>query len=163
MLTDFFSDMENAKTGEHIVREAFTQLKPDYVFKDVSNDIYYYHKGDIRAIDKNGKETLIEVKQDSRIAETGNVLCEDMVYFNDSGYKSGNMHSDYEIYCVVSQTDTKIYVIDFSILKQIYKKGRYKIIPHTEQTTYCYLLPLTQIQECGGLLATIDYSEMDIS
>lgn len=163
MLSDFFKDMNSAKAGERIVKEALIQLKPDYVFKDVSNDRYYYHKGDIRAIDKNGKETLIEVKQDSRIAETGNVLCEDMVYFNDSGYKSGNMHSDYEIYCVVSQTDTKIYVIDFSILKQIYKKGRYKIIPHTEQTTYCYLLPLTQIQECGGLLGTINYSEMNIS
>ena len=57
MLSDFFKDMNSAKAGERIVKEALTQLKPDYVFKDVSNDRNYYHKGDIRAIDKNGKET----------------------------------------------------------------------------------------------------------
>lgn len=69
------------------------------------------------------------------------------------------MHSNYDIYCVVSWQENLIYVIDFSILKAHYKEGRYCVIPHKEQTTYCYLISLEKIKELGGLIAAINIKE----
>ena len=46
---------------------------------------------------------FIEVKDDSRIADTGNVLCEERVFFREGNYyQKGFMYNDYEIFCVVS-------------------------------------------------------------
>lgn len=46
---------------------------------------------------------FIEVKDDSRIADTGRVLCEERVCYKDGDYfQKGFMYSDYDIFCVVS-------------------------------------------------------------
>jgi hypothetical protein len=67
---------------------------------------------------------MIEVKNDEVIHKTGNVLCEEEVYYKSYDFwKSGFMYSDYEIYCVVSEADRRIYVIDFKVLKAHYKSG----------------------------------------
>ena len=116
--------------------------------------------GDIKAIDKSGKEIYIEVKNDSRIADTGNVVCEEEVYYKERDYiGKGNMFCDNDIFAVVSQSEHKIYVIDYKILQANYRKGEYKEIVHSQQTSYCYLLPLTEIKKLGGLIAIVDYAE----
>lgn len=158
MVNNFFFDLENAKSGERIVLDTFSKIASGYTFEDVSNERQYYHKGDIKATAANGATYFIEVKTDSRIADTKNVLCEEEVYYCDNDYFSkGNMYSDYQIYCVVSEKDKKIYVIDFKTLKENYKKGSYKVIPHYDQTTYCYLCNLSQIKSWGGLIAEVAY------
>ena len=61
------------------------------------------------------------MKDDSRIADTQNILCEDAVYYKESGrYVKGNMYSDYDIYAVVSKKEKVIYFFDFAKLKEIY-------------------------------------------
>ena len=158
MVDNFFSDLQDARTAEEQVLKTFSSLSTDYSFVDVSSDRSCFHRGDIIAIDKKCRQTFIEVKKDGRIAQTRNVLCEEMVDFHGSGRKQGNMYSDYEIYCVVSEAESAIYVIDFKVLRAHYKEGRKAIIPHAQQTTYAYLLPLKRIKELGGLIAIVDYS-----
>lgn len=102
MVSNFFSDLEKGHKAEDIVRNTFAALTNEYSFYDVSGDREYYRKGDIKAIDDDDNEIMIEVKNDSRIAETRNVLCEELVTYADGGFSDGNMYSDYEIYCVVS-------------------------------------------------------------
>lgn len=156
MIQQFYLDLEYAKTAEKIALSTFSSLAPDYTFTDVSGDRAYYHKGDILATTPQGRTVCIEIKQDGRIAATGNVLCEDEVDYWNGGRRAGNFHSDYEIYCVVSPQKHKIVVMDFPTLKKYYKQGQYKIIHHAEQTTYAYLLPLSFIEEVGGIIAIID-------
>lgn len=158
MLHDFFKDLEAAKPAEQLVLNTLSSLAPGWTFTDVSNIREYRYKGDIKATAANGQEVFLEVKNDSRIADTGNVLCEYENYIKDGGYFiKGNMQSDYDYYCIVSQQQRKIYIIDFSILKANYTKGRHKVIEHYDQDTYCYLLPLLEIKRLGGLVATLDY------
>ena len=158
MVDGFFKDLFLAKGAEQIVLSTFSELSTGYTFTDISNEKKYWHKGDILATTADGRKIFIEVKDDGRICDTHNVLCEEEVdYYSKGGLKKGNMYSDYEIYCVVSQAENRIYIIDFSILRTIYKKGYYKTIPHAHQTTYAYLLPLRAINEAGGLIAVIDY------
>ena len=157
MVKSFYADLEAAKTAERLVLNVFSSLTSAYNFKDVSNDRAYWKKGDILAIDANGREIGIEVKQDSRIAQTNNVLCEEKVLFFDSGMAEGNMQSNYNIYCVVSPQARKIWCFDFNIMKQHYKIGRYIKIPHEEQITFAYLVSIAQFDELGALIAIIDY------
>ena len=160
MLLNFKRDLEAAQEGERRVEMYFRGLTNKYDFKNVGSNPAYYHKGDILAIEKEtGREICIEVKQDSRIAQTGNVLLEDEVDYFGISTKKGNLHSDYEIYCVVSPQKQKIAVLDFKVLKKYYRNGTYKIIPHEDQVTFCYLLSLEEIERLGGVIAVIDYSK----
>lgn len=167
MVANFYADLGKAQIAEKMVVDVFSNLTQDYNFTWVGNAKEYYHKGDIIAIGKDGREIFIEVKNDSRIGQTRNVLCEEMVdffvpikdkpnYFTRQS-KKGNMYSDYEIYCVVSRVTNEIFIIDFKKLKEFYKHGRYTIIHHDEQDTYCYLVPLGVIEEQGALIATINF------
>ena len=158
MVRDFYSDLEKAKSAESLVANVFSSLTNDYTFEEVGDQREYFYRGDIKATTADGREVFIEVKNDSRIAETHNVLCEEEVFYKEGGYfGKGNMKSNYDIYCVVSQQDKKIYVIDFPILKANYRKGEFKVIHHYDQATYCYLLPLGTIKKLGGLITTIEY------
>ena len=159
MVRDFYNDLEKAHFAENLLQKVFSSLSCKYNFKNVSEERNYFYKGDILAIDSNGREVGIEVKDDSRIAETRNILCEDKVWYNESGsFGKGNMQSDYDIYCVVSQVENKIYVIDFKRLQKYYKCGTYKEIPHADQTTCCYLCSLGEVKDWGALIAVVDYS-----
>ncbi len=152
MLENFEKDLAIGKRAEDVVLHTFAALSDDYAFEDVSGIQEYYYKGDIKATDKFGREIFIEVKNDSRIHKTGNILCEEEVYYRYYDYYGkGNMSANYDIYCVVSEQARKIYVIDFDILKEIYTKGEFKVIEHSAQTTYCYLLDVDTIAAKGRI------------
>lgn len=161
MVEKFNEDLAAAKEAEYLVEKYFRLLGSDtYEFRNVSEDADYYYIGDLLAFCADGRRLGIEVKDDSRIAETGNVLCEESVYYIHGDYEGkGNMQSNYDIYCIVSKTEKKIYIIDFKKLKKIYRAfGMLKEIPHPDQITYCYLLPLYVIKQQGAFIAEIDYS-----
>ena len=159
MLDNFQPDLAFGKKAEAIVLETFSALTTDYTFEDISSIRGFFYCGDIKATDKNGKVKYIEVKNDSRIADTKNVLCEFEVYYKDNEYYGkGNMDSNCDVFCVVSEQEQKIYVIDFKTLKANYTKGQYKEIEHKKQTTYCYLCELWQVKKWGALIAEVEYS-----
>lgn len=158
MVSNFWSDLAQAKKAEDLVREVFASLTDKYTFIDVGSQREYFKKGDIKAIAADGREIFIEVKDDSRIAETQNLLCEEECYYYFSGdWAKGNFYSDYQIYCVVSKAEQKIYVMDFNVLKKHYKSGRFKQIKHSEQITYCYLCPLDEVRSWGAMIAEVNY------
>ena len=156
MLSNFSADLAAAKEAEQIVKEAIAAA--GYQVLDVSEDPQYYHTGDLRIILPSG-ERFVEVKDDSRIADTQNILCEEAVYYKESGrLVQGNMHSDYDIYAVVSKQENLIYFFDFGKLKEIYQRfGTFKIIQHPEQYSECYLLELCRAIQFKALIAKIKY------
>lgn len=156
MVKGFKEDLKRGKKSEELVKEILEELAPEYEFRITG--MLFQHKGDIEAIAPDGSVYYLEVKDDSCIAKTGNILCEEEVYYSDSDkLLPGNMYSDYQFYCVLSQSERKIYVIDFDILRANYKSGYYKEIPHPYQTTYAYLVELWKIKKWGGLITTIKY------
>ena len=158
MVIDFYKDLAQAREAEYLVLQELASRTKDYTFFAIGDIPEYYHKGDIKAVGADGREIFIEVKNDSCIAKTDNVLCEEEVYYKKNyELKRGNMYSDYEIYAVVSQGERKIYLIDFETLRKNYKKGEYKVVKHYDQDTYCYLCGLWQIKRWGALLATLSY------
>lgn len=114
MVSTFFKDLDEARKAEHFVCELLSSYSNKYSFREVGSEQEFYNKGDIEASAPNGEKIYIEVKNDSRIGETHNILCEEAVYYKREGIKvKGNMYSDYEIYCILSESEQKIYFIDF--------------------------------------------------
>ena len=157
MLSSFSADLAAAKEAEQIVKDFLAAAGCQVL--DVSNDPQSYHKGDLLVTLPTGEQRYVEVKDDSRIADTRNILCEEEVYYKESGrLVLGNMHSDYDIYAVVSKKEKLIYFFDFNKLKEIYKKyGMYKTINHPEQYSNCYLLEMCRAKQFGALIAKINY------
>lgn len=160
MLSEEFNrDREAAREAEQIVLNTFTSLASGYTFTDVSDVRECRYKGDILATAADGRQFFIEVKNDRDIATTGRVLCEEENFIKEDGrFIKGNMHCDSDIFCVVSESQRLIYVIDFKILKQIYKRlGEHKRLEHRYQDTYCYLLDLCWVKKYKGLIAKVSY------
>lgn len=159
MIQSFSKDLKKGKRGEIIVYNYLKNKNKDLTIQDVSTDRKYFHMGDIRLITKNGDEYFFEVKNDECIGKTRNVLCEEKVYyFADDQEKKGFMYSDYTNYCIVSESERKIYLIDFQKLKEIYKsKGQYRYMSYAEQASDVYLVPLAAIEEAGALISVANY------
>lgn len=157
MLSNFSADLAAAKEAEQIVKNAIAAA--GYQVLDVADQPEFYHRGDLQITLSTGELRYVEVKDDSRIFDTRNILCEEEVYYKESGrLVPGNMHSNYDIYAVVSKKENLIYFFDFSKLKEIYKRfGTYKTINHPEQYSNCYLLELCRAKQFGALIAKINY------
>lgn len=157
MLSNFQADLAAAKQAEQIVQSVIAAA--GYKVFDVADDPQFYHKGDLQIQLPTGELRYVEVKADSRIADTRNILLEDEVYYKETDeYVPGNIHGKYDIYAVVSQSERKIYFFDFAKLKEIGKKyGTYKKIQHPEQFSYCYLLEICRASQFGALITKINY------
>ena len=155
----FYKDLEFGQRAEAIVFSYFSAIDDKHTYELVSLKPAYYNMGDIRAIDKEtGEEIFIEVKNDSWIHQTRNVVCEEEVYFKKHGHiNEGNMYHNNDIYVVVSQEEKKIYVIDMRVLKKIYRNGRYKHFDYPHQWSDCYLVNLDTIEKSGGLITILEY------
>lgn len=144
-LTTFYRDLEAAKPAEQLVFNLLSST--GYEVEDVSDQPQYYYKGDIKLTSSSGEVFFIDVKDDSRIAETGNVLCEYDVWMKDRDeFIDGDMKKSYDYLAIVSWEEQKVYFIDFHTLKQKYKQGTHVIIKHQAQDTWGYLVQLAQIK-----------------
>ena len=162
MVSNFFKDLEKAKIGEAIVLNVLQHATDDYEFTDVSDKRECYYKGDIEVYDKWwNAHYFIDVKMDGCIGRTGNILCEEKVYFYDSGYRSGNMLSSYDYLAIISVDTQNIYIIDFNKLKKHYRIGKRYSKDHGEQITYGYLFSLDKAWKLGMIEAVIKYEERE--
>lgn len=158
MLTNFNRDLEEGREAELIALEVLTNYSDYWSLEDVAAVKECRYLGDIKATLPTGAVKYIEVKNDKRIADTKHILCEEENYIKDSNrFIKGNMSCNGDYYAIVSQSERKIYLLDYARLREIYKRGDYKVIPHTQQITYCYLLELCRAKQWGALLDIINY------
>lgn len=162
MVKGFYDDLAKAKKAEAIVLDVLRHCTDDYEFNDVSNDEAYWHIGDIE-IDDGICEYYLDVKDDGCISRTGNLLAEHRVWYKNGGWQEGFMqNSNYDYVGYLSQPDHMLYILDFDLWKQHYKKRfkRHLYIPHGgEQTTDGYLMPLDTARKLGIIIAEIEYAE----
>lgn len=159
MLENFDRDLAKGRRGELIAVNTLQHLLPDYKIEDVAGIREYRYKGDIILTSPTGQKYFIEVKNDERIAETRNVLCEDEVYYKDTDiWAKGNMYCDSDIYAVVSEQERKIYFFDFKKLQAIYKRlGWPHTIHHKEQDTYARMVDMGLKSMREIKLGTVNY------
>lgn len=174
MSSNFWRDKKKSRPAEILTCEVLNNATIDYSIEDVAETPECYHKGDIRAVDAWNDEYYIDVKDDSRIGGivngrwigTGNVLVEAKVWsYKEKRWLKPNIECDYNALAVVSQDTKHIYIIDFDILKKIYKDGKPYSKDHygddgkLSQKTIGTLCSLDMIEMNHGLLYIIEYDE----
>lgn len=159
MVKGFYEDLAHAKKAEGIVLDILRNCTDEYDFVDVSNDEYYWHKGDI-IIDDN---IFLDVKDDGVIHRTGNLLAEHRVKYGSTWAEGFMQNAEYDFVGYLSQPDNILYILDFNLWKKYYLKRSQKhiFIPHVGQTTDAYLMSLKRAKELGIVLFTIKYAEED--
>ena len=85
MLTQFDKDLQQARRAEYLALSILQEYDKERSYSFVGDQREYYHKGDIKAVAADGTISFFEIKNDSRIGETHNVLCEDGNLFFNTG------------------------------------------------------------------------------
>lgn len=157
MLDNFDTDLAWGKRAERIV--ARLAQSNGVQVQDISDLPQYRQCGDLLITLASGQQYYLEVKNDSVVGSSGNILCEEEVYYKENDYfKPGFMYNHSDFLLVVSESQREIYVLDFKIMQQIYKtKGQYKFFDYPQQSSDCYLVPLWLAKKYGAWLETINY------
>lgn len=158
----FNNDLEKGKRGEQVVLKTLVALGKNsgFEFQYVGDIPECRYLGDIKVTTPDGAVKYIEVKNDSRIHETYNVLCEEYVDYRDGrGEQKGNMFCSGDYFAVVSEPSQKIYIIDYKKLREIYKQGEYRVFDWGTQVTYGYLVGTHVLRHNNALLGIIEYDE----
>lgn len=156
MLDNFQPDLARGKVAERIVAELVQSA--GIQVEDISDLPQFRQLGDLLVTLPSGQQYYLEVKNDGVIGETGNVLCEEEVYYKENDYyKTGFMYNHSDFLLVVYEPKREIYIFDFKKLQNIYKRGQFKIIDWPQQSSDCYMVPIWLAKKYGAWLDTINY------
>ena len=163
----YMKDVNANRPAELITTEVLNNLNNGFTFEWVADDEKYYLKGDIKMV-KDGKKTkCIDVKNDQKIASTGNFAVEaggwSKIY---NCPKKGWIDSNYDYVAVISQEIHTIWILSFKKLREVYNKidltnGCKVISDFWDCTKYNYLIPIHKAIELGAVMAKIKYEYND--
>lgn len=158
-MSELKEDLKRARRAEEMTLQVLQNTDTEWRFADATECKSMWHYGDIVAYNVlTGEHLYIDVKDDKTFQRTHNFLSEDGVYWKkDRVYTDGFMKTaKYDYVAYISRNERKIYIIDFAWWKVIYSGGKYKVIQHDKQTTYCYLNALYYMRKYGAIIAEID-------
>ena len=145
---NFSDDNAIGKRGEEIFRKCLDRWNCKYT--DVSDDKRYQEQ-DIDFIVESrktpGKTVAVEVKNDQRIAETGNIFFETMSnvdYSTEGCFKK----SKAELMAIVSESERLIYFVGTEILRKFVDENSrtLRFISRVPGSSSCgYLIPVERI------------------
>lgn len=113
---------KEGKQAEQLVKDYLTGR--GYTVQDVSEEQDNYQNDVDFIVQKDGRTSKIEVKLDTRLAETQNIAFEDAFYLNDketgqTETREGYYHySQCDFLIFVSPVDNSLYMVHFAKLKE---------------------------------------------
>ena len=159
----YLEDVNAHKPAELITTEVLNNLNNGYEFEYVADDEKYFNKGDIKMKKKGKKALCIDVKDDQKIAETGNFAVEaggwSKIY---NCPVKGWIDSNYNYLAIISREAQTIWILSFKRLREIYNKtdltgGRKVVSDFWDNIKYNYLISIDKAIELGAVLARIEY------
>ena len=113
---------KEGKQAEQLVKDYLTDR--GYTVQDVSEEQDDYQNDVDFVVQKDGRTSKIEVKLDTRLAETQNIAFEDVFYLTDketgqTETREGYYHySQCDFLIFVSPADRNLYMVHFAKLKE---------------------------------------------
>ena len=158
---------KEGKRAEQIVKDYLTGR--GYTVQDVSAKQDNYQNDIDFIVQKDGRTSKIEVKLDTRLAETQNIAFEDVFYLKDketgqTETREGYYHySQCDFLIFVSPTDNCLYIVHFAKLKEQEEllKSEFKTRKFYSYTDKCQkamrIIPV-EVLEAKGLLSIVKLS-----
>ena len=163
MKNSFKKELKKNRIAEVILLQVLESIYDDNaLIEDVADNPDCYHLGDVMVTNRVGNTYYFDAKNDGCIHKTGNVFCESHKHFlrNMKTRHSGFMEDgNYDYLSIVDRVSKCIYILDFKVLKKIYKN--YRKVQTVLEDAYCYgnVISLEECKKKGALLHTINYEE----
>ena len=158
---------KEGKQAEQLVKDYLTDR--GYTVQDVSEEQDNYQNDIDFIVQKDGRTSKIEVKLDTRLAETQNIAFEDVFYLKDkeSGQtetREGYYHySQCDFLIFVSPVDNSLYMVHFAKLKeqeetlqQEFKSK--KFYSYTDKCQKTMKVISVEVLKANGLLSVVKLS-----
>lgn len=162
MHSDYFVlKNREGKQAEQLVKDFLTNR--GYAVQDVSEDCDNYQNDVDFIVHKDRRTSKIEVKLDTRLAETQNIAFEDVFYLKDketgqTETREGYYHySQCDFLIFVSPADRNLYMVHFRKLKEneISLENCFKFVKFYSYTDRCKkglrVVPVSVLKEKGLL------------
>lgn len=146
-MANFYNDLERGKKGEQLVAAALTarghkvedvSLSPSYQFRDIDF-----------ILTKNGKTTSLEVKNDIRSNETGNVFIE---MFNQNNisrkYKGWFFYCEAQYFAFLQEQKKVAHIIHHDDLIMMVQSGKYREANSID--TRGFIIPIEDMKKCNS-------------
>lgn len=180
----FENDLKANRPAEYLAAELMHIMFPRCKVKFVGDDSKYYHYGDLVVIKPNGKKIYIDVKNDGRWRDTGNLNAEDELWKRSYemrwglGKVNGFMRcANYNAVIYLDVYEKQFLFINFEKWKAVYNKEGYyttesgskrwydskgrKVMPHPfnsrnpYEITYGYLNPIDKMIDAGVVIGRV--------
>ena len=158
---------KEGKQAEQLVKDYLTDR--GYTVQDVSEEQDNYQNDVDFIVQKDGRTSKIEVKLDTRLAETQNIAFEDAFYLNDketgqTETREGYYHySQCDFLIFVSPVDNSLYMVHFAKLKeqeetlqQEFKSK--KFYSYTDKCQKTMKVISVEVLKANGLLSVVKLS-----
>lgn len=155
------------KQAEQLVKDYLTGR--GYTVQDVSEEQDNYQNDVDFIVQKDGRTSKIEVKLDTRLAETQNIAFEDVFYLKDketgqTETREGYYHySQCDFLIFVSPVDNSLYMVHFAKLKeqeetlqQEFKSK--KFYSYTDKCQKTMKVISVEVLKANGLLSVVKLS-----
>lgn len=144
---NFYDNLEYAQAGEEEVAELLTRKFKDFKLKDYNDD----KECDLIA-DVGGREVKIEIKEDVRTKDTGNVVIECESRGKPSGIKTTT--ADFWVFRVHTNDGIRHLLFKIKDLKQAIRDRKFhnkRQMPHTDSNNVLYFFKLSTLEEYAVL------------
>ena len=146
-MNNFNNDLQRGKYGERIVAAALTERGHKVI--DVSQEVYYQYKDIDFLLTKNGKTTSLEVKNDIRSNETGNIFIEMFNQNNVSrNYRGWFLYCEATYFCFLQQEYGKGHIIHHDDLIALVESGKYRQVNSID--TRGIIIPIEDLKQCSS-------------
>lgn len=158
---------KEGKQAEQIVKDYLTGR--GYTVQDVSAEQDNYQNDIDFIVQKDGRTSKIEVKLDTRLAETQNIAFEDVFYLKDketgqTETREGYYHySQCDFLIFVSSADNSLYMVHFAKLKEQEEalqrefKSK-KFYSYTDKCQKTMKVISVEVLKANGLLSVVKLS-----
>lgn len=144
-MANFINDLQRGRKGEQMVAAALE--RKGHTIKDVSMDVAYQYKDIDFLLTKNGKHTTLEVKNDIRSNDTGNVFIEMFNYNNVvRKYKGWFFYCEASYICFLQKDYGKGHIIHHDDMISLVESGKYRQV--SSEDTRGFIVPITELQKC---------------
>ena len=144
-MTNFYDDLERGRAGEKRVAAAL--IARGHSVEDVSSiPAYQIDDIDFLLSNKNGQHTTLEVKNDIRSNQTGNIFVEETNYNNVRRNNRGWMYySQAQYFAFVQDQKGVAHIIHHDDLLSLAQSGKYAYKNSCD--TKGFIIPIAEIQK----------------
>lgn len=153
---DFNITRSSGADGEELLKNFLIKKKGCQVINRANDPTYRAKDIDFEFTVNGKKWHTVEVKSDSRMAQTGNIVVEVAMYRKSGKVNGWLYYCEADYLCFIDMQSYKFYFFDWPKLQQLVLSGRWRFTKFNNGTDNCEgevcKIPLTDLMKLGLII-----------